>query len=88
LFSFIFIVVALCDLFRCPPWRPNVSEPRSNGDFDLYYKHVEYLAEGANSIVTKVVKRNDPEGKQFAAKQARHGFNWTQDKEIQIMRHL
>lgn len=39
-------------------------------------------------MVVKVVKRDDPNGEQFAAKKFRRGFNGAADPEIECAKHL
>jgi len=60
---------------------------RYNWAFEQKYKQVGDLGKGAMGLVVKVVRRDDPNGEQYAAKLSRHGF-YDQQTEIDMLKHL
>jgi serine/threonine protein kinase len=52
---------------------PHKSPYRYNWSFESKYKKLGELGGGANGIVVKCVRRDDPTGKEYAAKLSRHG---------------
>jgi len=62
------------DRYINPYWECDVSKYRYNWAFERKYKQIGELGKGCMGIVVKVVRRDDPNGEQYAAKLSRHGF--------------
>jgi len=75
------------DLYMNPYHEYGVSKYRYNWAFEQKYKQIGELGTGAMGIVVKVVRRDDPDGEQFAAKLSRHGF-YEQQSEIDMLKYL
>jgi len=61
----------------------------TNWAFESDYKLIGgILGTGAVGVVRKCVKRDDPNGQQFAAKMFRRGFNGAADAELECAKYL
>ena len=72
-----------------PEGKFHESPPLTNWAFLSDYKLIGGIqGSGACGVVRKCVKRDDPNGQQFAAKMFRRGFNSDGDAEIECSNHL
>ena len=59
-----------------------------NEAFESKYQQLGHLGSGANGVVVKCVRRDDPKAEHFAAKMTRRGFNDSILPELEVGKYL